>query len=103
LTHIKKIGCFKLQVVEASTIMGVKNPHSHTFTILRFGVLGGGCSFVAKDCFLCFWVLCVFYGSSRVGRDDALANACDVITRFNQSNSRNIGKSSRNASATFAS
>jgi hypothetical protein len=40
--------------------MGVKNPHSHTFTVLRFRVLGGGCSFVAKDCFLCFWVLCVF-------------------------------------------
>ncbi len=37
--------------------------------------------------------VCV-YGSSRVGRDDALANACDVRTRFNQSSSRSIGISS---------
>jgi hypothetical protein len=34
--------------------MGVNNLHFHIFTILRFGILGGGYNFVAKDCFLCF-------------------------------------------------
>ncbi len=103
MTYAEIFGCFKLQVVEASTIMEVKNLHSHTFTVLRFGVLGGGCSFVFEDFFLCFWVLCVFYGSLEVGGDDAFANACDVGNRFGQSNSKGKSRSSRNANARLAS
>lgn len=35
------------QIVEVFASKRVRNPHSHIFEVLKFGVLGGGCHFNA--------------------------------------------------------
>lgn len=80
--------------------MEVRSPCSHTLAVLRFGVLGGGYSFVAKDFFFVFGFVCVF-PVIRVGGDETFADLCDIGARFNQSDNKGGGRSSRSANVTL--